>query len=226
MGSGNILGNANSVKSAIAAKQAAKVLERAEKAILGSANRSIRINDYITLYNGNTSGKGRPRPKIRVRGLPVKVVSPALGTLVRQGVNGMTAAYKVQDTMRQAKAAALAGESHWGPRMKFFNGRLGGGVLTFGPSALLDAYQSIDYDTNGKLNFRGKDFLVASAKSQSGNIAGATVGWLTAGGLALVGFVGAPVIVTVLFAGVATQMLWGAFGGADWAEGNARRALE
>jgi hypothetical protein len=191
-------------------------------------NRSIRINDYITLYNGNTSGKGRPRPKIRVRGLPVKVVSPALGTLVRQGANGMTAAYKVQDTMRQAKAAALAGESHWGSKMKFFNGRLGGGVLTFGPSALLDADQSIDYDTNGKLNFRGKDFLIATAKSQSGNLVGAGTG-AAVGMIATVAFgvaMTAPIIVTVFIAGVAAQIAWGAWGYADWAEAEAQKRLK
>ncbi len=75
--------------------------------------------------------------------------------------------------------------------------------------------------------------MIASAKSQSGNLLGVGGGWLAgyAAGAVAVAFFGvsltaAPLILIGLVGGVAVQLIWGASGGADWAGSVAERALK
>jgi hypothetical protein len=119
------------------------------------------------------------------------------------------------------KLTRLAAGSHWTGKAAFLNGKIGGGVLTFAPSAALDVYNSIERDMSGDMRFNRQKFVIASAKSQSGNLLG-LVGEAVAG----VVVAAAPVILVTLIGGVAVQMIWGATGMADWAGSAAERALK
>jgi hypothetical protein len=128
------------------------------------------------------------------------------------------------------KAAPFAGNRSTPRLLQFASTKVGAGVLTFVPSALVDAHNSYVTDqATGVAHFNRDEFLIRSAKSQSGNVAG-FVGGLMAGGIAVayVGalFVGWPVLVIGLIGGIAAQVAWNTFGGADMAEGLAKQALK
>jgi len=241
VGPGNVLANANSLVEA----RHASVVERTTKAIQAAAGdiankrmRSVKINDYMTVYNGNTSGKGRPRPKLKITRMPIQVVTPALGTRVssmsRGAYNGKLL---VNDALKKqaGRMGALAGDSHWSGlsfRDSSLRGKIGGGVLTFGPTAAIDAMQSIDRDVDGRLGFNGTKFTIASARSQSGNAVGWAAGKTTvllteAFVVAGVFTLSAPAVVLVgLVAGLGAAVLWNVNGGPNWAEHEARQILE
>jgi hypothetical protein len=179
----------------------------------------------MTLYNANKSGKGPPRPRLRIQGLPMQVITPALGPGARMAAqHGSTSARALalggKETQHLGKFAA---SQHWSSAGSLLNGKMGTGVLTFAPSAALDAYNSFEQDLRGDSRFNWQKFGVASAKSQSGNLlglaGGAGAGVIAVKGLALAGiaFAGAPLILVVLASGVAIQLVWGWKGGSDWA---------
>jgi hypothetical protein len=131
------------------------------------------------------------------------------------------------------KLTRLAAGSHSTIKTAFLNGKIGGGVLTFAPSAALDVYNSIERDMSGDMRFNRQKFMIASAKSQSGNLlgmAGAALAIAGAGvfATAVVGvtLTGAPLIIIGLIGGVAVQTIWGGTGMADLAGSMAERALK
>lgn len=230
-GPGNILGNAGALRQAANArieKATADALRLAVFQVESGAVLSVKVNEYMTLYNANQSGKGRPRPRIRIRGLPMQVITPALSQGMRTAAKGMgaNAVLRSTDMLKVQRLAGLAAGSHWTGQAVFLNGKIGGGVLTFAPSAALDIYHSIERDMAGDPRFNRQKFLIASAKSQSGNLLGLAGGSLVGTGFAIAGLTAAPVILMALFGGMLVQAVWGWSGGADWAGGAAERALK
>lgn len=193
----------------------------------------------MTLYNANKSGKGSPRPRLRIQGLPLQVITPALAPGARMAAQyGSTSARALtlggKDTQHLGRFAASL---HWSSAGALLNGKMGTGMLTFAPSAALDVYNSLEQDLRGDSRFNWQKFGVASAKSQSGNLLGLAGGvFLSAGvGVAAVAITGValtgvaltttPLIVIGLIGGVAIQVVWGTYGGSDWASTTAQRAL-
>jgi hypothetical protein len=230
-GPGNVLDNVNALKQAANAAvqtKSANALKAGAQQIASGAASSIKINQYMTLYNANKSGKGPPRPRLRIQGLPMQVITPALGPGARMAAqHGSTSARALalggKETQHLGKFAA---SQHWSSAGSLLNGKMGTGILTFAPSAALDVYNSFEQDLRGDSRFNWQKFGVASAKSQSGNLLGLGAGAI-AGGIAVVGFgaVGAPVILVSLFVGVTAQVIWGATGMSDKASSAAERAL-
>ncbi len=107
------------------------------------------------------------------------------------------------------------------------SGRFGGGVMAFGPSAVLDLYNSASW-TDGGLSVNWRGVAVRSAKSQSGNLIGFGVGMASASGavaLGVVAAVGWPVVLVGLGAGLVAQVAWGYFGADEAAACRAEKAL-
>lgn len=235
-GPGNILGNINALKqagNALYQKSTIDALQAAARRIESGAAISIKINEYMTLYNANRSGRGRPRPRVRISGMPMRVITPALGQGMRAAASGANAAMKATDLLAARRLGNMAAASHWTSKAAFLNGKIGGGILTFAPSAALDIYSSVERDMAGDMRFNRNKFLIASAKSQSGNLLGMAGGALAAAGagvfaIAIVGvtLTAAPLIIIGLIGGVGIQMIWGASGGADWAGSAAETALK
>ena len=67
------------VGNAAYASQTTRAIEQAQQRLLASKMASIRINDYMTLYNANKNGRGRPRLRIRINKMPLRFVAPAFG---------------------------------------------------------------------------------------------------------------------------------------------------
>jgi hypothetical protein len=229
-GPGNILGNTNALKQAGNAhleKSTADALREAARRIETGAARSIKINEYMTLYNANKPGKGRPRPRIRIRGMPIQVVTPALSPGMRTAASGVgvNAAMRSTEMLKAQRLGGLAASSHWTSKAAFLNGKVGGGVLTFAPSAAIDIYNSIERDMSGDMRFNRQKFVIASAKSQSGNLlgmaGGAVVAFAFAGSMAA-----APLIIVGLLGGITIQLIWGWSGGSDLAGSVVERALK
>lgn len=226
VGPGNILGNTKAVGDAIASKRTADAIKAGLEAIETGKRTTVQINQYTTLYNANKSGKGAPRPRIRFRGLPVKVVAEALEVGVRAAAHGPNAAMRVNQALQAARIGGLAA-AHTSAGKPAFWGKMtrGGGILTFGPSAAIDLNNNISRDIQGNINFNGRGFVKDSLKSQSGNLLGYGVG-LGAGAVAVAfGVAGAPVILIVLFAGILMQAAWGFSGGSDLFADAADKAL-
>ena len=243
LGPGNILGNTAAAAQAASfarsqVQASAGVMDRALQAVRSGAAKVVKINEFIEIYNAN-SGKGRPRPRLRIRGMPMKVVQAATaGT-------GMAGAWRAQSGGRasapwkQPNAAAArslrvaAADARWGGGRWGWTSRMpGAGILTFAPSAAIDAANSIQYsvDAQGRKHMSGFDtdkFIVASAKSQSGNALGMLAGMGAAAGAVLIlpALAGAPVLLIALGAGIAVQAVWSWSGGADKAGELAGRAL-
>src|SRR5579863_168593 len=107
IGPGGVLGNVNTAMSAahaVHAGQIEKAIQAGAQKILSGQSKSVRINAYITLYNGNTSGRGRPRPKIRIMNLPIEVVQPTLGANFKYNARTQT----VTDVLKNAELKQLA----------------------------------------------------------------------------------------------------------------------
>ncbi|MDF0605870.1 hypothetical protein HZU77_009410 [Neisseriaceae bacterium TC5R-5] len=199
-----------------------KAIAAAEQKIL-SGSKSVYINNHITLYNGNKTGKGRPRPRISISNLPIQVVQPNVGPNFRYNGRAETVSAAVKDAKLNKLVPQLTSMNR-----AYIKGSVGGGILTFGPSLALDLADSIKRDSQGKLQLDGHNLAIASAKSQSGNLVGmfASVGT----GLALVGsgaFVAgsAPVILIGLGVGIFVQAIWGATGRADWTASEMKKML-
>ncbi|QCP47778.1 hypothetical protein FAZ95_00430 [Trinickia violacea] len=230
IGPGGVLGNVNTMMSAAHAAHASsleKSIQAGAQKVMSGAGKSVPINPYVTLYNGNTSGKGRPRPRIRITNLPLQTVQPTLGEHFRYSARSQT----VTEALKELKLKDLAPKISPLGRV-YFRGGLSTGVLTFGPSAALDLIDSINRDAQGKLQFNARHFSIASARSQSGNLAG-LVGGAAASTVAGVAFstVGltigaAPLILIGLGGAVLFQIIWNALAGGDWAGEKVRESFE
>lgn len=228
IGPGGVLGNINTAVSAAHAAHGSRVersIQAGTQKILSGHSKSVRINAYVTLYNANTSGKGRPRPKIRITNMPIETVQPALGQNGRINARTQVATAAVKNANLRELAPKVS------PLARvYIRGGVGAGVLTFGPSAVLDLADAIRRDTNGKLKFDARRFAVSSARSQSGNLVGFVVSGMITGGVALASTAAvaasAPVIVFALVAGLAVQIVWGASGAADRTGAIAQKILE
>lgn len=116
-GPGNFLGNAGAFTQALNANMQGKTvgtLKAGAQKIASGAASNIKINPHMTLYNAN-KGKGAPRPRIRIQGLPLQVISPALGQGARMTVQHGSASARAlmaggQDLRRLGQ---LAGNMHW-----------------------------------------------------------------------------------------------------------------
>jgi hypothetical protein len=117
----------------------------------------------------------------------------------------------------------FAAGQHWSSAASSLNGWKMGGMLAFAPSAAIDLYKNVSRDAQGSIGFDGNQFLIDSAKSQSGNAAGWVGGYATgfvavkALALAGVTLAGAPLILVVLGSGIAIQLVWGWQGMGDLA---------
>jgi hypothetical protein len=229
-GPGNILDKANEVKKAINAavdKRTSDALQAAVRAMKPGASSSIKINQYMTLYNANNTGKGRPRPRLRISGLPMQVITPALGEDARMAAQYGSASARALGTsaLEAQRLGKFAAGQHWSKAATYMNGGWGGAALTFVPSAALDAYKHVSRDVQGDVRFNLNGFLIDSAKSQSGNAAGWVAGLIAAPIAVAFGLTAAPVILVSLIAGVTAQIVWGATGMSDMASSEAERAL-
>jgi hypothetical protein len=200
--------------------------------ILAGRAKVVTIAPNIELYN-SAQGKQPPRVRLRVRGLPIKVVTQAIpatgGPVTQWRVNGpgTSASLKTGSMTPQQmrNAAVLAGEQKLPGVLRWASTKTGGGVLTFAPSMALDAYDAVEVDLQtGGRSFNTNKFLVAEARSQSGNAVG-FVGGLVA--VALVGgaIAGAPLVLLGLGVGIALQVAWNTSGMADQAGNLAQSAL-
>lgn len=235
-GAGNIAANsaaalAGALQGVNEAGSASRLVEGIRDILAGRA-RVVKIAPSIELYNA-AQGRQRPRVRLRIRGLPIKVVTQAIpatgGPVTQWRVNGAgTAATLKAGSMtaqQMRNAAVLAGERQLPGALRWAASKTGGGVLTFVPSLMLDAYDSIESDLQtGGSRFNGQKFLIAQARSQSGNVVGFAGGLMVAGA-AGVFVAGAPLVVIGLIGGIAFQLLWNWQGGADAASEAAAQAL-
>ena len=219
VGPGNVLGNANAFRGAANAAvrdSVDKAIQSARQAILSGEASAIKINANMTLYNANKSGKRLPRPRLRITGLRVQVVAPAFGEELRMlKTGGMTVAMRKAALENAKKLGALAAGAHWTGKAAFLSGKVGGGVLTFAPSAAIDIYNSVNRDLAGNIRWDHRRFLIDSAKSQSGNAIGAVFGTVVGGIAIAAGVSAAPVILIGLGASIIVQMVWGSSGMSD-----------
>lgn len=250
VGPGNIVGNAMGAAqgAAYAGMQtgtSGKLAAGAQRVAAGTA-RTVRINDYMELYNAN-QGKGRPRPRLRVRGLPVQVIAPLEGTAAwRSNARGTTHSTRwANPTPQQVRAVGVAAaDARWARYAGWATGKAGTGILTFAPTLALDTYNAVQFELDAGGNWRagGFDthkFLVDTAKNQSANAvglgvstgigfvaaraAGSGVAAVAAIGLAVTGW---PVILIALAGGVVAQVVWSSSGMGDRTANLVDRALK
>jgi hypothetical protein len=228
IGPGGILGNVNTAMSAAHAAHAGNIdtrIQAGAQKILSGQSQSVRINQYVTLYNGNTSGKGRPRPRIRISNMPIHIVQPTVGPHARYHGGTQT----VTEALKNAKLKEIAPKVSPLARL-YIKGAVGGGLITFAPSAILDLTDSINRDTQGKLKFDAKYFAIASARSQSGNLLGAALSYGASAGIAYIGgaaiAASAPIIITLAIVGIGVSIFWGTAGYSDKAASMAKQYLE
>ncbi len=229
-GAGNLLGNAAAVTSGtlrgLAERDLATRLREGIETIRSGAANRVRLTPMLELYN--TARPQRPPVvRLRVRGLPITVLQqsiPALG-----GVQSQWRANPSQQastlptrnmTSQQVRNTALLAAEHGQPAwLRWTQGRVGGGVLAFAPSAAIDLYNATDVDLRRReFNFNGRQFLVESARSQTGNLAGfagGAIAVVVAGGV----LAGAPLVLFGLGAGIVAQVAWNWSGRADQAAG-------
>ena len=228
IGPGGLLANLNTGMSAAHASHGVRLeksIQAGAQKILSGQSNSVRINPYVTLYNANTSGKGRPRPKIRITNMPIETVQPAL-----LGQNGrINARTQVASAaVKHANLRELAPKVSPLARL-YIRGGVGNAVLTFAPSLVLDTVDSIQRDTNGKLKFDARRFAISSARSQSGNLAGAIGSALaTSFAISMVGVAatGAPIILIGFLGMFAVQIIWGTLDMGNTSASYVERALE
>ncbi|MBR8131301.1 hypothetical protein [Burkholderia ambifaria] len=224
VGPGSILGNLNTGLGAAHAAHALSLqrnIDAGAQTVIRRASPSVTINHYVTLYDGNTTGRGKPRPKLRIRNLPIQTVQPALGPHAKHNprTRTTTAALKGADLKKLTPGIS--------PLRHLYAGSLiGSGVLTFAPSLALDIAASISRDTQGAVRFDSRAFVLASARSQSGNAVGFGVSTAMSIALSMGGVRALPVILIAFGTGFVIQVLWNAYIGPDFAESQARRLLD
>lgn len=213
--------------------------QQALRAFEGLKNGSVQSRGFganIQIYSSRIDASGRmlkrAQIRVRVRKLPVQVVQQLSGPFVASH-GGKVGQIRIS-ARSNAKALGQVADHVADARIlssKVLRGagtRFGSGVLAFGPSAVIDFYDSASYQ-NGRLDVNWKDFGIRSAKSQSGNLVGMATSALVTGGLVAFGAVAAvgwPVVVIGLGVGIAAQTVWGFLGGDETAANRARAALE
>ncbi len=217
-GAPNILGNINQSRRAGETAISSQKITAAEKMIKSGAVRSVKINNNITLYDANTSGKGAPRLRIRVTGLQTKVITPRIDPQMLKANPHAIRSYSSGSLSIRADAmrnpGGLAGMTG---KMRYLNLTGVGGVLTFAPSAAIDLYRNF---SDGQLD--GHQFVIDQAKHQSGNL----VGWTIGSAIILIAGSSAPVLFAVLIGGIAVQAIWNSLGGGNWAGRQAEKLLD
>jgi hypothetical protein len=207
VGPGNIFGNANAVRQAGEAAIAQSKINSAVAKISAGKAQSVKINSHMTLYNANESGRGRPRLRVKITRQPIKVFSSMLsetGAGYRIMSRGALSARAI-DVKSMTEMQGLTS------KMRFLNGKLGGGVLTFAPTVAFDLYDSVNRDANGNLHWNARQFANAELRNQPGNAVGMGAGALAAGIFAVAfGFAGAPLIIVGLGFGIGAQIIWNA----------------
>jgi hypothetical protein len=168
----------------------------------------VKINNHMTVYNANTSGKDRPRLRVKITRQPIKVFSSMLSET--------GAGYRIMSrgalSARAIEVKSMTEMQGFTSKMRFLNGKLGGGALTFAPTVAFDLYDSVNRDANGNLNWNRRQFMNNELRNQPGNLVGWAAGALTAIALGAAGVAGAPLIVCVLIVGIAAQFVWNAYG--------------
>jgi hypothetical protein len=240
-GSGNALANASaSMAGALQGygeRDAAKRLAQGIADILTGRAVKVSLGPGVDLYN-SAQGKQPTRVRLRVRGLPIKVVTatiPAFGGPVTQWrVNGPGTAANLgarsMTAQQMRNTAILAGQQRLPGALRFATSKMGGGLLTFAPSMVIDAWQSVEGDLfSPGSSFNTNKFLVAQARSQSGNALGFGAGLLVTGAALFIAgpavAVSGTVVLVAFGFGLLTQVIWNSAGGADWAENQASSAM-
>jgi hypothetical protein len=240
-GPGNLLSNVGSASAGalqgLGERAGGRALQQGVQAIVSRAAQRVVIAPGVELYNA-AQPRQTPRVRLRVRGLPiaqVRAMVPGFGGPVTQwrlNGPGTGASLRVRGMTAQQlrQTAILAGQERLPAGVRWASGRVGGGILTFGPTAALDFYSAIETDLQtGSRSFNVQAFALAEARNQSGNAVGFGAGMVVTGVAVVVGgaaaAASAPVVLLALGVGLMAQVVWNAAGGADWAEGGARAAL-
>jgi hypothetical protein len=228
-GGGNILGNASALnEAALRAAWQRQARNGFQALISGAKTGTIRLSPHITIEPRNIGKGGQLRKGarmiVRVRGLPMTVLHSLPSPFISKA-GGQFSAMRVgaRDMQRMGQAtAALADARIQSSRLlRAASGKVGGGVLAFGPTAALDFGASARWvDNSVEVDWKG--FAIRSAKSQSGNLVGFVAGAVAVGVVSTVGW---PVIVIGLAAGLVAQIAWGATGMDEMAESKARELL-
>lgn len=234
-GGGNLPGNISSVTEiALKAAWERQAMNGFKSLTSGTASSVIRLGPHITIEPRNI-GKGGDlrkgaRMMVRIRGLPMTVVHSLPAPIISKA-GGEFGAIRVgaRDLARMELAGAAIADARFQSvsALRGASTRFGGGVLAFGPSAVIDMYNSARYE-NGALSVDWRGFAMKSARSQSGNLIGAAAGSGVAGiavAFALITPVGWPVVLVGFGVGLAAQVAWGMAGGDDWAEAQLKRAM-
>jgi hypothetical protein len=122
VGPGNIIGNGLAAAQTATMMgmqgQTAARLSTAAQQIASGASRTVRINQFMDLYNAN-QGKGLPRLRLRIRNLPLTVAAPIPETQWRTNAKGTTHSTRwAGPTASQVRGAgAVAAESRWARSM-------------------------------------------------------------------------------------------------------------
>jgi hypothetical protein len=197
VGRGNIWSNANGIWQAGNATIAQSKINNATAKITAGSVQSVKINSHMTLYNANTSGKGPPRLRVKVTGLKLNTFTKYFDEKkirwnpVKRGIKGVS--------VRASEVEKVLELESMSSKMRFFNSKLGGGVLTFAPTVAFDLYDSISRDTHGNFHYNAYKFSNNEIRNQPGNVvgmgAGALTGFVITTGAALLGVtVAAPVV--------------------------------
>ncbi|WP_157654334.1 hypothetical protein [Burkholderia ubonensis] len=223
-GPGSILGNLNTGLGAAHAAHALSLqrgIDAGAQTLIRRASPSVKINHYVTLYDGNATGKGKPRPKLRMRNMPIQTVQPALGPHAKHNprTQTTTAALNAADFKKLTPSISPL-------RHPYAGSLIGSGVLTFAPSLALDLAANISRDTQGALRFDSRAFMLASARSQSGNALGFGFSTIMSIALLSLNFSTLPVILFSFGAGYFVQLVWNASTGPDFAESQVQRVLD
>jgi len=201
--------------------------------ILAGRVKVVNIAPNIELYDA-AQNRQAPRARLRVRGLPIQVVTQAIpatgGPVTQWRVNhaGTSATLKAGSMTAQQmrNAAVLAGERQLPKLLRWTTSAGGGGFLTFAPSLALDAIHAIEGDLWAGGRFNTQQFLVDEARSQSGNVVGFAGGMgLAMGAAAVFGIAGAPLVLVGLGGGLVCQLVWNWGGWGDAAADATQRAL-
>ncbi|OXI75196.1 hypothetical protein CFB81_00335 [Burkholderia sp. AU28863] len=153
--------------------------------------------------------------------MPIQTVQPALGPHAKHNprTQTTTAALKAADLKKLTPRIS--------PLRHLYAGSLiGSGVLTFAPSLALDMAASISRDTQGALRFDSRAFVLASARSQSGNAIGFGVSMIMSIGLLWGGLNALPVILIAFGTGFVAQVAWNMSTGPNLAESRVQRLLD
>jgi len=236
-GPSNVLANSTAALSGAmrgaAERDLATRLREGIQAILSGTTNRVRLSPTMELYN-TAAARHPPRVRLRVRGLPITVVRlsvPALGGAQNQwrpnpSRNASTLPTGKMTAQQLRNAAVMAADHGQPSLLRWTQGRVGGGVLAFAPSAALDLYNATEVDLGTReFNVNGRQFLVASARSQSGNAVGFGFGALAVTAAVGVGVVGAPLVIIGLGVGVFVQLVWNWSGADDASAGYMDQAL-